>query len=112
MKIATMAALPRMIDPYISDVCDRAPERFIDMAIEMNHLHDRIELRTAWTLLTRGEMDRAGSMGRIAQLVGPRIRAAVGIGDGPSLQARQIRMQRRQLIARGKEAAQRKMVRK
>jgi hypothetical protein len=103
-----MSAVASEFQVAIDSIKDRAPERFVDAVIWQDFVHDRVSIRTEFVLVTRRDMDDARNSRHLNSLVAARVLKAIGISDDPSQQAKRLRTERRQLLARGKEAASRK----
>lgn len=105
-KQVYLSSLPKNFMAYIDELRPAAPVIFDDAMVWVDHVHDRLTLRVQYILLRRSEIDRdpRGYGG----LVGARIRQAMCISDDPTAQAKRLRMSRRQMLNRGREAAQRK----
>ena len=70
----------------------------ISAAVHMDHLHDRLEIGVVHVLATRSQLERHGNA-----FVGARLRQVLGI-DRPQEAAKRARVERRQLMARGRDA--------
>jgi len=96
-----------MAMPMFTLVNELAPALFsikgdsgvLDARMQVNHLHDHVELLVAHKIISRRELDD-GSYRRLAM---PRIAKALLV-DEDRATAKRDRVQRRQLLARGREA--------
>lgn len=108
-KQVYLSSLPKDFMGYIAELRPAAPDIFDDAVVWVDHVHDRLTLRVQYVLLRRGEIDRDPR--GYSRLVGARIRQALCISDDPTMQARRLRVARRQMLDRGRDAAKRKAAR-
>ena len=94
--VATWDGVQSMIRPALLDI--QGGTNVIGCDIQTDFLHDRLEIGVRHILLTRRELDNADWK----RVVGPRLRRALLV-DATSV-AKEIRMQRRQLMLRGDTA--------
>lgn len=92
-----------LLDSIIRQGMSHAGDGVMQAEQWVDHACDRVLLNVQHVLAERRDLDNQDY-----RRIGVRLRRALLVNTDPTLEAKQIRMQRRQLIARGQEAAARK----